>query len=603
MKKGKGESKNFPKPRARTDEEIPQQTKFLETVLESLAHPFYVIDANDYTIKIANSAAHQGRITGPTTCYALTHKTNEPCGGEEHPCPLEIIRQTKKPVIVEHTHYDKDGDTRNVEVHGFPVFDSEGTVVQVIEYCLDITERKEAEKHQLLARKILERINQKSKTREVIREILELIEQYTGFDAVGIRLREGDDFPYFAFRGFPKQFVEAENYLCARNEQGQPLYDSEGNILLECVCGHVINGRGDPTLPVFTEAGTFWTNSTTELLRSTLLKDMRISVRGRCNEAGYESVALIPLRCGQEIVGLLQLNDKRPGCFTRRLMNFFEGIGASIGIALARIKAEEQIRELNEELEQRVAERTAELTEANKQLRQEIERRKRLEKEILSISSREQTRLGQELHDSLGQQLAGIAIMAKLLEHKLNSKSLAESVDAGEIVKLVNEAIGQTRNLARGLHPVDLDASGLMSALQKLAVTTEQLFGVRCTFNCDEPVPINDATAAEHLYRIAQEAVTNAIRHGEAGNIWIALALNNDNAVLTVENDGRNFPKVPPKKKGMGLQIMNYRAEMVDGSLKVRRGAKGGTVVTCIFPNKKRNRGGKKSYDHRKTAS
>ncbi|MEK7995567.1 MAG: PAS domain-containing protein, partial [Planctomycetota bacterium] len=125
--------------------EVPQQGQFLETVLESLTHPFYVIDANDYTIKMANSAARLGRITGTATCFALTHRTDKPCGMETHPCPLEIVKKTKKPAKVEHIHYDKDGNARNVEVHGFPIFGSKGDVVQMIEYCLDITDRKRAE--------------------------------------------------------------------------------------------------------------------------------------------------------------------------------------------------------------------------------------------------------------------------------------------------------------------------------------------------------------------------------------------------------------------------------------------------------------------------
>ena len=131
--------------RKRAEERIKQQTEFLNLVLESLPYPFYVIDAFDYTIKVANYAAHLGRLSKETTCYALTHRSDRPCGLEGHPCPLEQVKKTKRPVTVEHIHYDKDGNPRNVEVHAYPIFDSEGNVLRIIESSLDITERKQAE--------------------------------------------------------------------------------------------------------------------------------------------------------------------------------------------------------------------------------------------------------------------------------------------------------------------------------------------------------------------------------------------------------------------------------------------------------------------------
>ncbi len=131
--------------RKQAEEKIHQQNEFLNNILESLTHPFYVIDANDYTIKMANSAAKFGSLPENLTCYALTHKRSEPCDGEDNPCPLKEIKKTKKPVTVEHVHYDKDGNPRNVEVNAYPIFDSSGNVCQVIEYTLDITNRKQAE--------------------------------------------------------------------------------------------------------------------------------------------------------------------------------------------------------------------------------------------------------------------------------------------------------------------------------------------------------------------------------------------------------------------------------------------------------------------------
>ncbi len=131
--------------RRQTEEKIQQQNEFLNNILDALTHPFYVLDANDYTIKMGNLATKAGNLSENPTCHALTHKSDQPCRGADHVCPLEEVKKTKKPVVVEHIHYDEDGNARNIEVYGYPIFDAEGNVVQMIEYSLDITERKRAE--------------------------------------------------------------------------------------------------------------------------------------------------------------------------------------------------------------------------------------------------------------------------------------------------------------------------------------------------------------------------------------------------------------------------------------------------------------------------
>ncbi len=131
--------------RKNAEAKLKQQSEFLNSVLESLSHPFYVVDAKDYSIKLANSAAIKSGISGESTCHALTHKRDIPCNSSEHPCPLEIIKKTKQPVQVEHVHYDEEGNPRNVEVHAHPILDENGHVSQMIEYSFDITERKQIE--------------------------------------------------------------------------------------------------------------------------------------------------------------------------------------------------------------------------------------------------------------------------------------------------------------------------------------------------------------------------------------------------------------------------------------------------------------------------
>ena len=225
-------------------------------------------------------------------------------------------------------------------------------------YGINITDRKRAELRERLAREVLELLNHPENPTDTIRDILQLIKKNTGFEALGIRLREGDDFPYYQTNGFSEDFIQAERYLCARDEEGKIIRDGQGNPVLECMCGNIICNRTNPTLPFFTEGGSFWTNSTTDILASTTEEDRQARTRNRCNGEGYESMALIPLRAGADIIGLLQLNDRRRNRFTLKTICFFEGLGASIGIALTHKRAEEEAKEYS-----------AELTEKNEELR------------------------------------------------------------------------------------------------------------------------------------------------------------------------------------------------------------------------------------------
>jgi PAS domain S-box-containing protein len=214
----------------------------------------------------------------------------------------------------------------------------------------------------------------------------------------------------------------------------------------------------------------------------------------------------------------------------------------------------------------------------------DITERKLLERTILEISGREQRRIGQDLHDGLGQHLTGIAFMSKVQEQRLAERSRPEAADAAKIVRLVNAAIHKTRELARGLLPVQSDAQGLMSALQHFSSEVEDLFEVCCRFECEEPVLIPDEAVANHLYRIAQEAVHNAIKHGKARNIVILLRVANDGGALTVRDDGVGIADPAEGHTGMGLQIMRYRVSMIGGALEIARCGDHGTQVTCVFP-------------------
>ena len=214
----------------------------------------------------------------------------------------------------------------------------------------------------------------------------------------------------------------------------------------------------------------------------------------------------------------------------------------------------------------------------------DISDRKRLERTVLEISEREQRRIGQDLHDGLGQHLTGIAFMTKVQEKKLVERQVPEASDAAKIVQLVNDAILKTRELSRGLLPVVSEAHGLMSALRLHASEVEDLFGITCRFECENTVLVHDAPMATHLYRIAQEAVNNAIKHAHANNIVIRLFGGEREGTLMIKDDGIGIERPLTPRTGVGLQIMNYRTGVIGGNLEIRKELPRGTSVTCRFP-------------------
>ena len=188
-------------------------------------------------------------------------------------------------------------------------------------------------------------VNENTGARDLIRAATAFFHQQSGCDAVGVRLRDGEDYPYFEARGFPSGFVQAENQLCARDPAGEIKRDGQGHPVLDCMCGNVICGRFDPAKPFFTAQGSFWTNGTTQLLAATTEADRQARTRNRCNGEGYESVALIPLRLGEQRFGLLQLNARRTGAFSPEVISLWERLGGHLAVALAKFRADEALHE------------------------------------------------------------------------------------------------------------------------------------------------------------------------------------------------------------------------------------------------------------------
>ncbi len=807
MKHGDGQ-RSSSTPRKRPTAGISQQEQVLQTILDSLTHPFYIVDVATFEVCLANRAAEETHGSGARTCYQLTHGTDTPCDYPDHPCPVRVIAQTKQPTVVEHIHRNEHGEARNVEVHGLPIFDAAGQVRQVIEYSIDVTEhRRVQEQHQwelavnkaiaTLADALIDPVFSIEQVADIVLDqaqrltgsthgYVSSIDPKTGCmtshtlthmmeqcrvapEHRGIVFRAEPDGHYPglwghalntatgfytsvpschpAAAGLPQGHIPIENFLTVpalvgtevvgqialansatgytdrqfeairriatlyalairRRRSQQALRNSEeryalaqraanigswdwsiatGELLwsdqiepmfgfaegqfartyeaflacvhpedrqlvIESVAACVEQHRDyaiehrvvwpDGTVRWVSETGDVFRNETGQAIRMlgivqdiTERKQAELQVHDLARfvaenpspvlRVRADGVVLYSNRPGQALMQAwtTQPGQEVPPDWKQRVtevlgtgtsyMTEVEIQGRVLSITLVPVvssgyvniygrdvteqkKAERKIRTLNEQLERRVQERTAELSQANRQLREESQQRRCLEREILQISEREQHRIGRELHDSLGQQLAGVAIMAKVLEQKLQRQAIAEAADAAQIAHLVNQAINETRQLSHGLHPVALDENGLMSALQTLAATTDSHPGVSCVFRCGQPVLVRDGPTAVHLYRIAQEAISNAIRHGRTSSIHIELTAGPQQATLNIINDGVDFPAaLPQNNRGMGLQVMRYRAEMIDGRLDVRRGPEGGTRVTCTFQMKPQTTEGK----------
>lgn len=234
-----------------------------------------------------------------------------------------------------------------------------------------------------------------------------------------------------------------------------------------------------------------------------------------------------------------------------------------------------RLRTSKADLEQTVQLRTAALD-------LEIERRKQLERELLSTADQERERIGRDLHDSLGQHLAGIAAASSSLQ----SKSHYSSVDDHDISKLsllASQAIAELRLLARGLYPAALELGGLSAALDQLCSSVRATSGINCRFLGERAVVIQDRHVAVQIFRIAQEAVNNALKHARPHHLLVSLVAEEALIRLIVKDDGGGLPPKGSRSEGMGLHIMAYRASLIGASLDLEPDPDGGTLITCTF--------------------
>jgi PAS domain S-box-containing protein len=236
----------------------------------------------------------------------------------------------------------RDGLEVRINDSGSPVFGADGLLRGAVLVFRDFSAARRAEEERKATIDLLSLVNSSADTRDLVSALALYLRSWSGCEAVAVRLRDGDDFPYIETRGFSEDFVRSENNLCILDDEGKALRDQDGKPVLQCMCGAILRGCHDPSKPSFSEHGSFWTNSTTDLLADKALCDGPGGTPQRCHLEGYESMALVPLSAGGEIYGLLQFNDSRRSHFTPDLIAFLETIADNVAIALAQKRAEEE---------------------------------------------------------------------------------------------------------------------------------------------------------------------------------------------------------------------------------------------------------------------
>lgn len=296
---------------------------------------YRVIMANAMIGKLFNKSVKE--IIGKN-CFREFEKREAICSH----CPGTSAMATGKPLEAKTEGVRDNGSRFSVRIQAFPRFGSDGAVEGFIEVIEDITELKEMEKEQVLRLEILKVFHQNGLFKNICGKVISLIKEYLGCEVVALRIKEGDDYPYFINDGFSEEFIKSENYLCVHDEKGNCLRDSKGQLIIACMCGIIINAKFNKDKPFFTKEGSFWTNSTSDLLASTTSEDRGVTTRNVCNDYGYESVALVSIKSTSNNLGLLQINSKRRNLFSSENVRFLEEVGYLIGIAVERTKVEEK---------------------------------------------------------------------------------------------------------------------------------------------------------------------------------------------------------------------------------------------------------------------
>jgi PAS domain S-box-containing protein len=459
-----------------------------------------------------------------------------------------------------------DGSHVTVLVNIRPLKNDRGEVTGAINCFYDITERKQTEALIAFQKEAFERAASGASLKEILKFLARAVEgqsQQGGKIAIHLLDEAGKHFEQTAAPSLPASYAQAINGMETSSAAGP-------------YCA-AISRRKRVTIEDVAASKRFATFAAFAL------------------PLGIRSGWSIPIFSSTgKVLGAFANYYREPRQPTSQDNLLGEILTRTASVIIERKQTEAALEKSKDLLEQRVRERTRELRRANDDLEAEIARRRGLEGEILEISDREQQRLGQELHDGLCQHLTAVAFMARSVALRLKNHRVIEVGDIEKIAQLVNEAATNTRDLSRALHRIDVDAVGLVNALQDLV--DREIWKIPCRLEVEPSFHMEDDVAAAELYRIAREAVINANKHAQAREIVVALGSWRKGIILSVTDDGVGFQsELNIARGGLGLPIMKYRARSIGGRLEIECPKKGGTRVVCYCPRRHSNHRRKKT--------
>jgi PAS domain S-box-containing protein len=438
-----------------------------------------------------------------------------------------------------------------------PIYDGQGRVSGWLAASTDITARKQAERRLRAQYAVASALSEAESVSAAAPKILNVIGRSLGWDAAALwRVNPG---------GNELRCVELWHDESTRLVRFEALSRETTFARGSGLPGRVV-ASGEP----------FWISDLDQKASS--------SRREAAIAEGLHSACGVPMRLGDDVVGAIELFSREVRDRDEPLLQGLVSMGSQVAQFIEREMAQQALRRAADELEQRVQERTADLMTANASLETSIRERQRLENELLEITEKERRRIGLDLHDDLGQKLAGLTLMMKGLEVGLTKKELPEAAEAKKISALITQTVNHASGLARDLTLGELEEKNLPDALRDLAANVKNLFAVSCHFKTAGRTPALDKSIITQFYKITQEAVTNAVKHGKAKKVDIDLVKKPHRLVLTIRNNGLTFPSMIDKNRGMGLRIMNYRASVIGASLEIRPRHPKGAIVTCSLP-------------------
>jgi PAS domain S-box-containing protein len=528
--------------RIRAQKAAEAERQRFNDLLEAL--PIYVVLLTpDYHVPFANRFFRErfGESHGHR-CFEYLFGRREPC----EICETYTVMRTNAP-----HHWEWTGpDSRIYDIYDFPFSDTDGSPL-ILEMGMDITERKAAQNRIEATNALLNRFVRITSRKDYLEAALDLIQSWCGCRCAGIRvLNEKDYIPYEAYRGFSRQFWESENLLSVKDNQ--------------CSCTRVVTGNPDPQDRLrMTPAGSFWCNNTFEFVGS-LSEEEKARFRGVCVQNGFKSVAIIPIRYREKILGAIHLADEREEIVPLASIEFIESIAPLIGEAINRFNLEDELRESETRL-------------------------RLLSSELLTVQEGERKRIARDIHDSIGQTLAAIKFA---LESKLSQMGAdaPPGVSIENIISLAQNGIEESRRIQMDLRPSVLDDLGFVTTIGWF---TREFQKVYSYISIDKQVSLKETDLPDSLktalFRIMQEAMNNIAKHSKADRVHLSLRKKGGAIELAIKDNGTGFDlenilSSEGSRRGLGLNSMRERTELSGGSFEIETTLGAGTMIRASWP-------------------